>query len=564
MSIKDKPTETFDLEFAKYLITPISPWLTESKGTDPKDWIPEMVRRVRLLRILKNNRKAQLICLELCKRNPVFFINNFAWTYDPRNSPHHRPMVVWKRQETIVNAMCGIGESNKTARGNLRPVVLDKARDYGVSVIMMMCCAYFNLFIEGADIGVMSRTHTGVYDRTYNSLIGKLLYCYDHLPKWIVESDQITARTQPVLVKNERNGNVILGSATTDGAWRGPRVRRVMVDESAHVPNLQSIMTSLSATTDAPCLVSSPSYKAHPMYRILSGEDVEITPYGVSGEGWIRLTMPYTTDPRKDEAWAIAKAKTMTIQAFAQEYKLDWTASAPARIWPEFDEARNILSESDYNLFLANSEYHRDSKRYVAGWDFGVLSLTETVWTSYCPSSDIILIHDYRAWRERMIEDIIYDIKKVELDTDKHYFSCKHVGDPSGTARQANLSSWIGEAKKHGISIATQRIKNPQILREKIRSRFNNRTILFAPNCAKRHDLRYPSLTESVANYRLDVKAGEQPKGDEKPCKDVYSHGADALMYALAKILENTNGIGEALQAPLNFESLGEWRTPRG
>jgi len=387
----------------------------------------------------------------------------------------------------------------------------------------MMCCAWFNLFCDGADIGVMSRTHTGVYDRTYNSLIGKILYCYDHLPKWVVDSDQITARTQPVLVKNEKNGNVILGSATTDGAWRGPRVRRVLLDEAAHIPNLQSILTSLSATTDAPCLVSSPSYKAHPMYRILSGEDVEITPYGVAGECWIRLTMPYTTDPRKDEAWANSKRKTTTVQTFAQEYELDWTAAAPSRIWPEFLEDKNILSNSDYRLFLANSEYHRDSKRWVAGWDFGVLSLTETVWLSYCPSSDIIIAHDYRAWRERLIEDIIADIKLIEETQNEAYFSCKHVGDPSGTARQANLVSWIGEAKKHGISIATQRIKSPQILREKIRSRFNQRTILFAPNCAKRHDHRYPSLTESVANYRLDVKAGEQAKGDEKPCKDVYS-----------------------------------------
>jgi hypothetical protein len=51
----------------------------------------ELVRRAELYARAANDTTLQAALMERCRRDILFWFDNFAWTFDPRRPPKHHP-----------------------------------------------------------------------------------------------------------------------------------------------------------------------------------------------------------------------------------------------------------------------------------------------------------------------------------------------------------------------------------------------------------------------------------------------------------------------------------------
>ena len=92
----------------------------------PKDLVENLAWRRRLhQRILIDPAFAKDV-KECCRRDPVFFVNAFCWTYDPRSKPFTRiPLILYDfQEEALIKIIRAIGN---------RDLLIEKSRDMGVS-----------------------------------------------------------------------------------------------------------------------------------------------------------------------------------------------------------------------------------------------------------------------------------------------------------------------------------------------------------------------------------------------------------------------------------------------
>lgn len=504
----------------------------------------EAERRLALMETAARSRDLRDLLTERWRRDPVAFFSDCVWTFDPRvDEWRHRPMVPWGKQPELIRLLAGTLPTGRDRRGRMRPVVVKKSRDQGGSVIIGGVISWDWLFNAG-DHGVMTRAGYQLDGGGYNSLFGKIDHTLARLPAWLVpwrESKAgLAARTKrpPVFVHPE-SGAVIMGATTVDGGWRGPRMKRIWVDEAAHIPAMEPILTSIMGATNSPVLLSSVAGKGNTFYRVEQGEGFKTGEAGEAGDGWVRAELHYRDDPSKDAEWVELKRGTMTPEAWAQEYEGDYAASAPGRIWPEFVASRHVLTAAEWKRVIARAD--EEDWEVLEGWDYGVTSLTATVWALYNPRADVLYLADYGMWREKRIDEIARDVGV-------YGWACsfrpdgitpsRRLGDPAGRNRDSMLTSPVANLGEYAISVQSQRIKNGSALRDLIRLKISQDRILLAPKCARRKTKALPSLADCLEQYRREKADGTDPK----PKKDDYSHAADALQYIAASLWQQDGG----------------------
>lgn len=458
-------------------------------------------------------------------------------------------MVLWGRQPDFARLIAGQSPHSRNQRGRIRPVVLKKSRDEGASVLASALIVWDWVF-NARDHGVMTRAGYQLDGAGYNSLFGKIDYNIRMLPAWLLPWRDTSAgrdarsRRPPVWTHPETEA-IIMGSTTVDGGWRGPRMSRIWVDEAAHIRDMEEILTSIEGSTDAPVMISSVAGKGNTFYKVERGEGRETTDLGVRGNGWVRMEMHYRDNPSKDAEWVDIKRSSMTAEAWAQEYEGDYSASAPGRIWPEFNARHHVLSPKDWRRVLTRADTER--WEIIEGWDYGVTSLTAVVWALYDRAHDVLYLADYGAWRERRVDEIARDVGAYGwacsfnpdgIDPDRR------VGDPAGQNRDSMLTSPVANFAQYAIRIQPQRIKSGRAIRDTIRLKISEDRIRLAPKCAARKDKALPSLSDCLEQYRRKDPTGTDPT----PRKDDYSHAADALQYIAASIWQQAPEVGTLYQ----------------
>lgn len=503
----------------------------------------ETERRFALLDRAVQSEPLQNLLRERWRRDPVAFINDCVWTFDSRvDDWKHRPMVLWGKQPDFCRVVMGLAPHSRNRRGKMRPVVLKKSRDEGASVMAAALIVWDWLFNLNSH-GVMTRAGYQLDGGGYNSLFGKIDYTIRMLPAWLVPWRDTKAgrdaRTKrpPVWTHPDDPEAVIMGSTTVDGGWRGPRMRRIWVDEAAWIPAMREILTSIEGATDAPVLISSVAGKGNCFYMVEQGEGRETTDMGVQGDGWIRLRLHYSDNPSKDAEWVTIKRAGMTAEAWAQEYEGDYSASAPGRIWPEFKADKHVLRPSEWKRVVARAD--EEGWEVIEGWDYGVSSLTAVVWSLYDARQDVLYLADYGSWRERRIDEIARDVGAYGWACSYNpdgIEPTRRVGDPAGANRDSMLHSPVSNLAEYAIRVQSQRIKNGAALRDMIRLKIAEDRIRLAPGCKVRKDIALPSLSDCLEQYRRKDPTGTDPT----PKKDDYSHAADALQYICASIWQHS------------------------
>lgn len=160
---------------------------------------------------------------EMYEQDPVAFIQDWCWTYDPRNAerdlPVDMPFILFPRQIEFVHWLwdCVKNEDNGLA---------EKSRDMGATWVCVAFSVWLWLFRKGASIGWGSRKemlvdHLGDMD----SIFEKVRYTIDRVP-FFAKPAKFNKRTHLKFMTciNPDNGSAITGEAG-DQIGRGGRAQ---------------------------------------------------------------------------------------------------------------------------------------------------------------------------------------------------------------------------------------------------------------------------------------------------------------------------------------------------
>lgn len=198
----------------------------------PTDCDANLRFREDLLTKAQDDEQLQADLRRMCKQDALFWVNTFAFTFDPvrwPNSPN-RPMILWSHQEAAFrDVLEAIGSHD---------VVIEKNRDEGATwVCLILPFIWRWLFFPGQTFLLVSRNADYV-DKKGNPkcLFWKIDHVLKNLPKWMLPANfNWRLHRTDAHLENPDFGtpSVIDGESTTGNVARGDRRTAVGVDEFA-------------------------------------------------------------------------------------------------------------------------------------------------------------------------------------------------------------------------------------------------------------------------------------------------------------------------------------------
>lgn len=346
----------------------------------------------------------------ICSRDPLFYINTFAWTLDPLRHADSalRPFVTFDFQDkTIRGIVDAIGK---------RDVILPKTRDMGSSWMCLLALEWRFHFFGRQSFLLASQKEELVDSKSEKSLFRKLDLIWDNLPCWLRPAMTRTS----MACRNEDNGSVFTGEATVERLATGDRVTAMLLDEAAHMPKAAEILKSTRDTTKTRILNSTPNGTAgcgkaffeqcknehqlrifmhwtlHPvkregLYKIINGERVDLDPAKYRWEDdydftQMRFKPGEKHRPRSDWYDNECKRETNTANA-AQELDLDFLGSVA-----KFVDLEAIAAARDEcKPAIHIGKFHVDPETATGKWETSIGGDLEL----WCPLEDKIVTQEH-------------------------------------------------------------------------------------------------------------------------------------------------------------------------
>lgn len=451
---------------------------------------------------------------ELCKRDPVFFINHFCWTFDPRaeDGDKHRPFILYDFQDDEIKAA-------DDHFFNRKDLLVEKSRDMGVSWLFAAWIFHKWLFEENFTALMGSRKADYVDNRQVDSLFGKFDYIMNHLPEWL-QPEGFIWKDHRLSMKyiNPRSGNTILGESTNTEFSRGGRFSLIFFDEFAFWEWADAAWRAAGQTTKCRIAVSTPN--GANFFKDLR----------FSGTIDVR-TIHWKLHPEKDDEWyAQEVARSMTPEDVAQELDISYDRSNRGRVYEDFESV-------PYGSF----PYEPSWPLYVS-WDYGLSDDTAIIWWQRDPMTGRRRIVDC-YWNSGKLIDYYVPYVTGELASEGRYKYMPneleiidehrlwkpaiHFGDPAGKMRSqaGGNRSVIDQLREHGIFTHTKDDANKFEIR-RTKSRLVMRDLDVNDNVRTRY------LRECMLNSRYpSERKGQTTSVALKPIHDWTSHLRSAFEY---------------------------------
>jgi hypothetical protein len=204
-----------------------------------------------------------------------------------------------------------------------RFTVILKARQLGISTIVGAYVAWLMLFHRDKNILVVATKLN-----TAANLVKKVKSMIKHMPKWLLISEiSVDNRNSFELT----NGSQVKASSTSGDAGRSEALSLLVVDEAAHIENLNELWTGLYPTisTGGRCIaLSTPNGVGdwfHETYVKSESAQNEFH--------FVRL--PWQVHPDRDSEWFDIETKNMSRRQIAQEYECNFNTSGETVIYGE-------------------------------------------------------------------------------------------------------------------------------------------------------------------------------------------------------------------------------------
>lgn len=250
---------------------------------------------------------------EFYKTHPVEFIEDFGFTFDPRNVerslPATVPFLLFQRQTEFIEWVYDQWKGRSDG-------VAEKSRDMGVSWLCVATAVWMWLFHSGVVVGFGSRKESYVDDlNNPNALFWKVRNFISLLPAEFQPDGWDEKKHAPFMkITNPETGSVIIGEAG-DNIGRGGRTSIYFVDEAAFLEHAEAIDAALSQTSNCKLYISTPNGSGNPFYRKRHSGKFPV------------FTFDWHEDPRKDQKWYDRQCSMLDPIVVAQEIDRNYEGS---------------------------------------------------------------------------------------------------------------------------------------------------------------------------------------------------------------------------------------------
>lgn len=230
----------------------------------PKERVANLQYRQQLRDRATKDQGLQKSLKEMCKRDPLFYINCFCYVYEPRTRTTH-PFITWEFQdETITALIDSMGQYD---------VVVEKSRDMGASWMAIVAPEWAWHFHDKSSFLLGSRKEDLVDSADDpDSLMWKIDFLHKHQDPWIVPWCN---RTKLHLLNCE-NGSVIDGESTNANFGVGGRRLGILLDEFAKMQNDYEIKDGTADVSPCRWYVSTHNGTHTCFYELCQTGDVQI------------------------------------------------------------------------------------------------------------------------------------------------------------------------------------------------------------------------------------------------------------------------------------------------
>ena len=233
----------------------------------PKDMASNLEYRGSLLRTAARSKGSAETFWVACKRDLLFYVNAFCWTYDPRQKNGSIPFITYEFQDDLMMDLVDRIE-------NGGDVLISKSRDMGASWCILTVFEWLWHFRGDLSFLLVSRNEDYV-DKPGNpkSLFWKIDFLHKNQPAWLLPN---MTRTK-LRLTNDDNGSNIDGESTTGDVARGDRRTAIALDEFAAF-DADASYRALSSTRDATnCRVfnSTPAGTSGAFYDLTNNDQIK-------------------------------------------------------------------------------------------------------------------------------------------------------------------------------------------------------------------------------------------------------------------------------------------------
>lgn len=229
----------------------------------------EMVRRAVMLEKLNADKELQAAVLELCKRDPIYWINNFAWSYDPRAKDRAKmlfPIRLYEYQEWHLREF-------KRCIDEGESFVIEKSRDMGATWMVLLLFVWYWLFVPNTALHLGSMAEADVDDGPgTNSLFGKMRLVLEKLPAWMMPKQWTSIKLS---LANDENGSTITGQSASKNFGRSRRYTACLMDELAFWEFDRWVWEQMDSTTDCRIALSTPNGEGNQFHDLVTSSTIE-------------------------------------------------------------------------------------------------------------------------------------------------------------------------------------------------------------------------------------------------------------------------------------------------
>lgn len=473
------------------------------------EYVAALTSRLKVNDACLRNKQARSLTWQLCKDDPVFFVEHFGWTYDPRKerAPGHLPFILFEYQKETIRWIVRHIESGEDA-------LIDKSRDMGATWLVIWVFYWYWLFSDTFS-GLMGSYKEDLVDnRTLDSLFGKLDYCVNNTPQWLLPARfSMKKHRQQMKLTNPVSSNLISGDTMNPDFARGARKTASFLDEGASWQYFREAWTAAADTT--PCRITASTPKGKNAFWKLIENGID------------RLTLHWSKHPIKDQKWYDFEKSRRTAEEVAQELDISYSASQEGRVYPEWDEVQ-----------WGEFPYEEQLPLYVS-WDYGKSDDTAIIW--WQSKGDQVRVIDAFSRNKKLIDWFIplvtgawpsdpeeYAAADLEVvRAHKGWKPAAHFGDPSGVqTNQVTNQSVLDVLRSHGISVRFL-TDSQDFQKRKTAAKMVMRNLVVNRN-ERTQEL---GSAMEAAHYPMVRMGGDQYVRSTKPIHDWSSHFRSSFEY---------------------------------
>lgn len=442
--------------------------------------------------------------------DPVYFINTYCSTFDPRTQRKDLAFNLYPFQEDTVRRIWELILS-----GRSEDLFIEKSRDMGATWLALAAMLHIWLFIPGHQFLIGSRKEDAVDNWQMDTLFPKLQYLIERSP---FRPSGYNSKKDRKFMKyiNRENGNLFSGESANPDFARSGRYNAALFDEIAFWPWAQSSWEAAGDST--PCRIGITTPSSQPSYAKQLRNSGKTT----------LISLHWRLHPKKDQEWYDNEKLRRTAEELAREIDINWEGSLEGIVYPEISNA-----EVGTFPFIGGQGLY-------TGWDFGLDGTPIQWWQINPKNGKWRLINSYEN-KDKVIEyflpffgapiDSIHAYSPADLELIREMSQLPkptHFGDPDVDKRSYLTGSRTREVLEHaGIYINTDTKAND------LDSRKTATKLLFQGGIEVNDTPQNLHWLECIQNSRYPKRqdTSQSTTPNLKPIHDWTSHHRTATEY---------------------------------